>query len=80
MPLVSGSDLTKHNLWAPQSPKIYHNATELCNSKTENTNLVFPVFITLTQSKLSLSNENRERKSSQTLKIVWVPHNSQTQL
>ena len=41
--------------------------------------LLFPVFITLTQPKLSLSDENRERKSSQTLKIVWVPHNSQTQ-
>jgi len=33
---------------------------------------LFPVFITLTQPKLSLSDENRERKSSQTLKIVWV--------
>ena len=59
--------------------EIYLNATELCNSETENNILLFPVFITLTQPKLSLSDENRERKSSQTLKIVWVPHNSQTQ-
>ena len=66
--------------WVPQSPKIYLSATELCNSETENNILLFPVFITLTQPKLSLSDENKERKSSQTLKIVWVSHNFQTQL
>ena len=65
--------------WVPQSSKIYLSAIELCNSEIENNILLFPVFITFTQLKLSLSDENRERKSSQTLKIVWVPHNSQTQ-
>ena len=65
--------------WVPQSPKIYLSATELCNSETENNILLFLIFITLIQPKLSLSDENRERKSSQTIKIVWVPLNSQTQ-
>ena len=64
--------------WVPQSSKIYLSAIELCNSEIENNILLFPVFIILTQLKLSLSDENKERKSSQTLKIVWVPRNSQT--
>ena len=38
------------SLWALQSPKIYHCATELCISETKNNNLVFLVFITLTQN------------------------------
>ena len=72
--------MTIHKLWAPRGQEFYILAIELCNLETENTNLVFLVFVTLTQTKLSLSDENRERKSSQTLKIVWVPRNSQTQL
>ena len=73
-------ELTTQKLWAPRGQKFYNLATELCNSETENTNLVFPVFITLTQTKLSLSDENKIRKSSQTLKIVWVPRFLITQL
>ena len=71
------ANMTIQKLWAPRGQKFYNLATELCNSETENTNLVFLVFITLTQPKLSLSDESRERKSSQTLSSQWVPHNSQ---
>ena len=73
-------ELTTQKLWAPRGQKFYNFATELCHSEIENTIFLFPIFITLTQLKLSLSDENKERKSSQTLKIVWVPRNSQTQL
>ena len=70
-------DLTTHKSWPPQSPYIYQCATELCNSETENTNLVFPVVCTVAQLKLSLSDENNEKKSSQTQYFQWVPRNSQ---
>ena len=69
--------MTIQKLWAPQGQEFYNFATELCNSKTENTNLVFPVFYTVAQLKLSLSDENRKRKSSQTQYFQWVPRNSQ---
>ena len=69
-------DLTTHKSWPPQSPYIYQRATELCNSEIENTNLVFLVFCIVAQFKLSLSDENNERKSSQTQYFQWVPHNS----
>ena len=69
-------DLTTHKSWPPQGPYIYQHATELCNLETENTNLVFRVFCIIAQLKLSLSDENNERKSSQTQYFQWLPRNS----
>ena len=68
--------MTIQKLWAPQGQEFYNFATELRNLEIENTNLVFPVFCTVAQLKLSLSDENRERKSSQTQYFQWVPRNS----
>ena len=43
------TDMTTHNLWAPQSPYIYVGAIEFPISVFENTHLLFPVSIALTQ-------------------------------
>ena len=44
------TDMTIHNKQVPQSHNIYHYATETQFLTSENTNLLFSVFITLTQN------------------------------
>ena len=46
----------------------------------KNTNLLFPVSITLTQNFWVLSDGNTMWKSNQTKKFVWVPYFLRTQL
>ena len=77
MVIPNSSEWTRQHksLWAPQSMKIYHYATELCISETENTNLVIGVFgFHHSHSKfLSLGDENKIRKSSQKKKKIVDP-------
>ena len=75
MVIPNSSEWTRQHksLWAPQSMKIYHYATELCISETENTNLVFLVFITLTQNFWVWVMKTRLWNQAKQKKIMWGP-------
>ena len=61
------TDMTIHNKQVPQSHNIYHYATETQFLTSENTNLLFSVFITLTQNfwvwvmKTTLGNQAKQQ-------------------
>ena len=73
------TDMTIHNKRVPQSHNIYHYATETQFLTSENTNLLFSVFITLTQNfwvwvmKTTLGNQAKQQN-------LWVPRFLITQL
>ena len=71
--VISGSDLTTHKSWAPQSHLIYALATEFQFSSFENSWNLFSLSITYIHFFESLRHENSHSKLLQIDAHSWVP-------